>query len=148
MDKIKQQKIKLNEDERNSTNNKNKNDELNKMLSVINRIYQFFEYKFLLGEQPDELKLPKWVKVSKKRFDMIKNKVQNAKNNNLQARPNRSSLINFSESNNLLQGIEYSRISHEEALKRIKNIRSDIKKIVDKNSLNSNQVKVLNVLLW
>ena len=79
---------------------------------------------------------------------MIKNKVQNAKNNNLQARPNRSSLINFSESNNLLQGIEYSRISHEEALKRIKNIRSDIKKIVDKNSLNSNQVKVLNVLLW
>ena len=118
------------------------------MLSVINRIYQFFEYKFLLGEQPDELKLPKWVKVSKKRFDMIKNKVQNAKNNNLQARPNRSSLINFSESNNLLQGIEYSRISHEEALKRIKNIRSDIKKIVDKNSLNSNQVKVLNVLLW
>ena len=148
MDKIKQQKIKLNEDERNSTNNKNKNDELNKMLSVINRIYQFFEYKFLLGEQPDELKLPKWVKVSKKRFDMIKNKVQNAKNNNLQASPNRSSLINFSESNNLLQGIEYSRISHEEALKRIKNIRSDIKKIVDKNSLNSNQVKVLNVLLW
>ena len=148
MNEIKQQKIKLNEDERNSTNNKNKNDELNKMLSVINRIYQFFEYKFLLGEQPDELKLPKWVKVSKKRFDMIKNKVQNAKNNNLQARPNRSSLINFSESNNLLQGIEYSRISHEEALKRIKNIRSDIKKIVDKNSLNSNQVKVLNVLLW
>ena len=148
MNEIKQQKIKLNEDERNSTNNKNKIDRLNMILSVIDRIYQFFEYKFLPGEQPDELKLPKWVKVSKKRFDMIKNKVQNAKNNNLQARPNRSSLINFSESNNLLQGIEYSRISHEEALKRIKNIRSDIKKIVDKNSLNSNQVKVLNVLLW
>ena len=35
---IKQQKIKLNEDERNSTNNKNKNDELNNILSVINRI--------------------------------------------------------------------------------------------------------------
>ena len=74
LNEIKQQKIKLNEDERNSTNNKNENDELNNILSVINRIYQFFEYKFLLGEQPDELKLPKWVKVSKKRFDMIKNK--------------------------------------------------------------------------
>ena len=47
MDEIKQQKIKLNEDERNSTNNKNENDELNNILSVINRIYQFFEYKFL-----------------------------------------------------------------------------------------------------
>ena len=51
---IKQQKIKLNKDERNSTNNKNKNGELNNMLSVIDRIYQFFEYKFLPGEQPDE----------------------------------------------------------------------------------------------
>ena len=39
---IKQQKINLNKDERNSTNNKNKNDELNNILSVINRIYQFF----------------------------------------------------------------------------------------------------------
>ena len=80
MNEIKQQKIELNEDERNSTNNKNKNDELNNILSVINRIYQFFEYKFLLGEQPDESNLPKWVKVSKQRFDVIKKKLQNAKN--------------------------------------------------------------------
>ena len=60
LDKIKQQKIKLNEDERNSTNNKNKNDELNNILSVINRIYQFFEYNFFSGEQSDESNLPKW----------------------------------------------------------------------------------------
>ena len=71
------------------------------------------------GEQSDELKLLKWVKVSKKRFDVIKNKVKNAKNNNLQARPNRSSLINFNESN---------KTEDEEALKRIKNVRGDIKK--------------------
>ena len=70
-------------------------------------------------EQSDELKLLKWVKVSKKRFDVIKNKVKNAKNNNLQARPNRSSLINFNESN---------KTEDEEALKRIKNVRGDIKK--------------------
>ena len=60
LDKIKQQKIKLNEDERNSTNNKNENDELNNILSVINRIYQFFEYNFFSGEQSDESNLPKW----------------------------------------------------------------------------------------
>ena len=71
------------------------------------------------GEQSDESKLLKWVKVSKKRFDVIKNKVKNAKNNNLQARPNRSSLINFNESN---------KTEDEEALKRIKNVRGDIKK--------------------
>ena len=74
LNEIKQQKIKLNEDERNSTNNKNKNDELNNMLSVINRIYQFFEYTFLPGEQADESNLPKWIKLSKQKFDVIKKK--------------------------------------------------------------------------
>ena len=74
LNEIKQQKIKLNEDERNSTNNKNKNDELNNILSVINRIYQFFEYKFFSGEQSDESNLPKLVKVSKQRFNVIKKK--------------------------------------------------------------------------
>ena len=75
MNEIKQQKIKLNEYERNRTNNKNKNDELNKILSVINRIYKFFEYKFLPGEQSDESNLPKWIRVSKKRLYVIKTKV-------------------------------------------------------------------------
>ena len=50
------------------------------ILIVIDRVYQFFEYKFFLGEQSDELNLPKWVKVSKQRFDVIKKKLQNAKN--------------------------------------------------------------------
>ena len=98
------------------------------------------------GDQSDELKLLKWVKVSKKRFDMIKNKVQNAKNNNLKARPNTKSLINFNESKKLLQDKEHSKITCEEALNRINNIRSDIKKIIDKESLYPNQVNVVNIL--
>ena len=85
LNEIKQQKIKLDKDERNSTNNKNENDRLNMILSVIDRIYHFLEYKFFSGEQSDESNLPKWVKVSKQRFDVIKTKVQNAKINNLQA---------------------------------------------------------------
>ena len=44
---IKQQKIKLDTDQRNTTNNKNENDRFNMILSVVERIYQFFEYKFL-----------------------------------------------------------------------------------------------------
>ena len=122
MNEINQQKIKLNEDEINSTNNKNENDELNNILSVINRIYQFFEYKFLPGEQPDESNLPKWVKVSKQRFDFIKKKVQNAKSNNLQARPRGRKVININESNKLLNEIENSQITYEEVSKRIENI--------------------------
>ena len=52
LDKIKQQKIKLDKDERNSTNNKNENDRLNMILSLIDRIYQFFGYKSFL--KPDK----------------------------------------------------------------------------------------------
>ena len=53
MIKIKKEKIKLDADERNSTNNRNENDKLNMILSVIDRIYQFFEYKCLLDKQLD-----------------------------------------------------------------------------------------------
>ena len=145
---IKQQNINLNKDERNSTNNKNKNDELNNILSVINRIYQFFEYKFLPGEQPDESNLPKWIKVdkSKQRFNEIKKKVQNAKINNLQARPKVSKVINTNESNKLLHEIENGQITYEEALKRTVSTCSDINKIISMQSLNLNQINVLNNL--
>ena len=146
LSEIKQQKIKSNKDERNRTNNKNENDRLNTMVSVIDRINQFFKYKILAGKQPDELQLPKWVKISKKRLDRIKNTAQNAKNNSLRTKPNRSGLINFNESNKLLQDIEHSKITYEEALKRIRNIRSDIAKIINQGSLNLNQVEVINTL--
>ena len=85
-------------------------------------------------------------KSKQKRFNKIKNKVQNANNNSLQANPNRKRLFNFNKSNKLLQDIEHSRITYEEALKRIRNIRSDIKKIINKESLDLNQVEVINIL--
>ena len=56
LDKIKQQKSKLNEDEKNSTNNKNENDRLNNILITINEIDNFFEYNFLSDKQPTQLK--------------------------------------------------------------------------------------------
>ena len=52
LDEIKQQKIELSKGEINSTNNKNENDRFNMILSVIDRIYQFFEYKFF--SKPDK----------------------------------------------------------------------------------------------
>ena len=82
-------------------------------MSVINRIYQFFEYTLLPGEQPDEWNLPQWVKVSKKRFNVIKKKAQNAKINDLQARLKGSKIININKSNKLLHKIENSQITYE-----------------------------------
>ena len=70
--------------------------------------------------------------------------VQDAKYNSLQAR--RNGLINFIEWKKLLQGIEYSKITYEKALKIINNIRSNIIKITNKGILKSNQVEVVNIL--
>ena len=68
------------------------------------------------------------------------------KSNSLQATPNRGSTITFNESNKLLQDIEHSRITLEEALKRINNICSDIERIINQKSINVNQVEVINTL--
>ena len=54
LDRIKQQKIKLDKDERNSANNKNENDRLNIILSLIDRIYEFFVYKLLSDKPTDQ----------------------------------------------------------------------------------------------
>ena len=106
----------------------------------------FLSIIFFSGEQSDELKLPKWVKVTKQRFDVTKSKIQNAKNNSLQARPNRSKLVTLNESNKLLQDIEYDKISYEEAWKKRTYILGDIKKFNSLTSFTQNQLKVVNAL--
>ena len=86
-------------------------------------------------------------KVSKQRFDVIKKKVQNAKKNKkLQIRPKGSRVININKQNNLLYEIENGQITYEEALKRRKNICNDINKIINMQSLNLNQINLLNIL--
>ena len=53
------------------------------ILSVIDRIYQYFEYKSLPDKQPNELKLPKWVGARKGRFNEILNIITKAKSDEL-----------------------------------------------------------------
>ena len=86
------------------------------------------------------------MEISKKRFDVIKKKVQNAKINNLKARLKGSKVINIYESNKLLREIENSQISYEEVLKRMENVRSHINKLISMQSLKLNQINVLNTL--
>ena len=58
------------------------------ILSVIDKIYEFFEYKFLPDKQQDELKLPKWVNVSKERFNRILSTITEAKKDGLKTSVN------------------------------------------------------------
>ena len=60
--------------------------------------------------------------------------------------PKGGKVININESTKLLHEIENSQITYEEALKRIENIHNYINKIINMQSLNSNQVNVLNIL--
>ena len=84
--------------------------------------------------------LPEWVKVSKKRFDTIKNKVQNAKNNNLQARP-LGNPINFTKSSKFIQVMAHVEITSEEALKKIISIRNDICEIISQKTFDTNHAE-------
>ena len=113
LDKIKQQKIKLNKHERNSTNNKNENDIRNMILSVIDRIYQFFEHKFLPDKQPDELKLSKWVGASKGRFTEILHIITKAKNHGLKTDVD-GRKITLDNAESLLKGIASGKINGNE----------------------------------
>ena len=94
-----------------------------------------FNYGFQ-KEKPDtsDKALPKWVKVSEK-----------AKRDNLHARPQHSSPINFNESNKLIQGILNGNITHKEALNKMVDIYNNFKKIAELKSFNSNQIKIVNI---
>ena len=100
-----------------------------------------------LDEKTKKLKLTeltKWIKVSKKRLDTIKYVVQNARKNNLQARPQHASPINFTNSNKLIHEIVHGNITHEEALNKMADINNNFGEITELKSFNSNQIKVVN----
>ena len=145
LDKIKQQKIKLNEDKRHNTNDKNKNDELNNMLSVIERIYQFFEYKFLPSEQSHELKLPKWIKVNKRRFKEILSIVTKAKTEGLRVNIDGRE-ITLDNTERLLKDTASGKINNSEIKEGYNNIADDVKAIVNKSIITRNEEKVVEIL--
>ena len=61
-------------------------------------------------------------------------------------RLDQSKVVNINESIKLLHEIENSQITYEEALKRTENIRRDIDKLISIQSLNTNQISLLNIL--
>ena len=145
LNEIKQQKIKLNEDERNNTNNKNKYDELNNILSVIDRIDQFFEYKFFSGEHSDELKSPKWVRVSEERFNEKLSTITKAQNDGLRTNVSGKE-ITLDNVQSLLKDLGNEILGRRELKNRYYNIANDVEAIVDKASITRSQNKIVKIL--
>ena len=145
LDEIKQQRIELNKDERNSTNYKNENDRLNMILSVIDRIYQFFEYKFLLREQLNKINLPKWVNVSIKRFNEILSIITKAKNNGLEVNVDGTE-ITLDNAERILKVIASGKIDSSEFKRECNNMVDDVKAIPQKPMFRRSQEKMVEAL--
>ena len=113
-----------------------------------NRVFPF-KYGFQ-KEKPNisNKALPNWVKVSKKRFDTIQNAVQNAKKDNLQARPQRGSPINFDNSNKLIQDIVHGNITYEEALNKMAGTNDNDRNYWTKKVLTQTKLKWQIPFLW
>ena len=140
LDKIKEQKIKLNEDKRSSTDNQNKNGKLV-------RIYHFFSINFCLGEQSDELNLPKWININKKRFNEILSTVTKAKNEGLRTNVDgREIKLNNTES--LVKDLGNGLVDNHEFTNRYNDIVYDVEAIVNKASITRSQktVKIWSLL--
>ena len=88
------------------------------ILSVIDRISQIFKYKFLPEKQSDQLKLPKWVNVSRKRFNEILSTVTEAKNNVLKASIDGRE-ITLDKAESLLKAINKEKINGSEFKKKV-----------------------------
>ena len=145
MNEIKQLKIKLNKDERNSTNNKNKYDKLNNILSVIDRIDQFFEHKFLSRKQADESELPKWVNINKTRFNEILSTVTKAKNEGLRTNEDGRE-ITLDNSESLLKDLGNRILDRHEFKNRYNNIVNDVEAIVNKASITRSPERIVEIL--
>ena len=145
MNEIKQQKIKLNKDARNSTNNKNKYDELNNILSVIDRIDQFFEYKFSSGKQADESELLKWVNINKKRFNEMLSTVTRAKNQGLRTNVDGRE-ITLDNTESLLKDIGNRMLYWPEFKNRYNDIANDVEAVVNKSIITRNQEKMVKIM--
>ena len=108
--------------------------------------WQFFEYKFLSGEQLDELKLPKWVKVNKKKFNEILSTVTKAKNEGLRANVDgREITLNNTES--LLKDLGNGILDGHEFKNRFNDIAKDVEAIITNSIITRNQEKMVEIML-
>ena len=108
--------------------------------------WQFFEYKFLSGEQLDELKLPKWVKVNKKKFNEILSTVTKAKNEGLRANVDgREITLNNTES--LLKDLGNGILDGHDFKNRFNDIAKDVEAIITNSIITRNQEKMVEIML-
>ena len=114
---------------------------------MIDVVYYLFN-AFGISSQPGRLMLPKWVKVSKKRFNEILSTITEVKNNGLRINADGRE-ITLDKAESLLNGVGSGKIDAHEFKEKYNDIVDDVEKILNRSTLTRNQndiVKILSLL--
>ena len=104
---------------------------------MIDVVYYLFN-AFGISSQPGRLMLPKWVKVSKKRFNEILSTITEAKNNGLKINVDRKE-ITLDKAESLLKDVGSGKIDGHEFKEKYNKIVGDVEKILNRSILTTNQ---------
>ena len=101
-------------------------------------IAYYLSNAFGISSQPGRLMLPKWVKVSKKKFNEILSTITEAKNNGLKINVDGRE-ITLDKAESLLKGVGSGKIDGHEFKENYNNIIDDVERILDRPMLTRNQ---------
>ena len=96
-------------------------------------------------KQSDELKLPKWVRVSKEKFNEILNIITNAKSDGLKTNVD-GRQITLDNTESLLKDITSGKINGNGFKREYNIIVDDVKAILQKSMLTRSQEKIVEIL--
>ena len=107
--------------------------------------YKQFELDDIISTKSDKLKLPKWVKANEKRFNEILSIITEAKNNGLKANVDGEE-ITLDKAGSLLKDTSSKKMNRHEFKEKYNDIAEDLKKILNKQSVTTNEVNMINIL--
>ena len=94
---------------------------------------------------PDELKLPKWVNVSKDRFNEILIIITKTENNGLKTNVDRKG-ITLDNAESLVEGIASGKINGSKFKRKYNNIVDDVEAILQKSMVTRSKEEMVEIL--
>ena len=107
--------------------------------------YKQFELDSIISTKSDNLKLPKWVKANEKRLNEILSIITEAKNNGLKASVDGEE-ITLDKAGSLLKDMSSKKMNGHEFKEKYNDIAEDVKKILNKQSVTTNEVNMIKML--
>ena len=115
---------------------------------TTNSLKQTISKESKLDEKTKELKLtklPKWIKVSEKRFNEILSRITKAKNNGFKINVGGNE-ITLNKAESLLKDVGSRKIDGHEFKEKYNSIVDDVEKILNRPTVTRNQVKMVKIL--